>query len=87
MVHICVEANPNLKSIIVVLINEMAILAISAHRQFKDELCGVTCFSARLPMIRFHFSMGESIFPTFTCVGKWDKFEEEAKTRQFYKFS
>jgi len=29
---------------------------------------GLTCFRARFPMIRFHFSMGESIFPTFTCV-------------------
>lgn len=26
-----------------------------------------TCFKAKLPIIRFHFSMGESIFPIFTC--------------------
>lgn len=27
-----------------------------------------TCFKARFPMMRFHFSMGESIFPTLTWV-------------------
>ena len=27
----------------------------------------LTCFKAKLPIIRFHFSMGESIFPMFTC--------------------
>lgn len=35
-----------------------------------------TCFSARLPMIRFHFSMGESILPTFTC---WEMGQNETE--------
>lgn len=39
----------------------------SAHSCWVCK-CERTCFNARFPMMRFHFSIGESIFPTFTCV-------------------
>lgn len=70
-------------AVLIHLYEKKIILVVSVRRQLRQQrcvcVCVCTCFSARLPMIRFHFSMGESILPTFTCVGRQDRIKKKLK--------